>query len=1571
MAECTYTYNGVEYKSYEALMNHFLEDPDEMNGMIDLVFSMTDRQEAVCDVIDKVKQDYKLAASARSSNDMAEYMPEIVTKTGATTPQKLFNMPFFTIEGRRPIFLIERDKFVDSYVASLKNQGVGETKALDAGKKMLDGWDTISDDAYKFHQLVHRNKMDDSVVREANIKGTRFSAQGERLGKAIENIRNQVFWTESSDKTNPGRRPRVFENLTFSAPLENVPVDSDLKEIVCHIDFLAVRENGDVDIYNIKSSMQPSSVWSSEKKENYRYEIAMIKKILGYNGINTSNIRASIIPVQIKYSDGFETIEDIIVQPKIDLDLYKGRIKTEKYDKVCGQYVHTNLPEVKFEFADLAKADESLKAIFGDDDIKSQFIRLTARKWVDINWGTLHPKKLADGGYELTIPDTWEKVVVKDSRMKGKNEELVEWISEKMDKDVESFTGKKSAQLFMTEIEDSFRRRGFLKLESMSGNNAYAQEVLNEYFYDRQTETDSAGNKVFKYHWTMENSEVLKAANIIMMRNNDTNQVDFIVPTQLDPGEMHEIQRGVRHLLGRHLMQNENSENFTMPSTWGNIEAMRIVSIINAMAKDMTGDIRFGKLKLISFTADNKMRGDVFDFRYLFDQWGKVVKIVNGATGGKAGLKNNIRTNGVKVMSSEEVLYQLYRFALSTKSEYIDTTAIKNFSDLFNGYKNENGEFVPGLMDENREYAKIDILLKLMGRIKAISDQNGTVNLRNPKMAYDASKIMNTTGILTQIYFAAADVLRMYTDSYVPEVGDLSWLEEHIPRPETISEPSFAKCVSMVMNSISITNNRMTDYYMMDTKKYFDRLYEKAGFGKARKVVFGDQSKIFENMFVYDENGNNTFILKNPYDNSSVLKDYEREFLKDFLYELYKCKCRVTGDRLDISGKDDPRLLTKMPANYLYVPLQKASKETQYAHMDKVLKRFATTIRRAVQNPIGTLKEVFDSITDTSMVEITDKSFHDMTVRNSYKIYEKNFDQRQTLLDSRGADWFETNLENVFIDYAFEQTRCEEMNNLLFKINAVELSLYLRKLNYNVDDKTVDKVIGAIDDYVKVNVHNGTIMEKSGIYLENCMKGLRKLTSEILFGNNLKGYVRDIVYGAQANFISAATKFNTDITIQELSKAYMFVFRDSLKNLNDMGLLRQLNVKYGFSSFDYGNVSRKLKDNSGWIYDWQKWMYWTMKAPDFLNRMVLFVGRLIHDGSVKAYTLDENGNVKYDWKKDKRFELLVKKDKKNPKYNDQLSTFMSLARELNNEFPEYNIKFDDPDNLPDLPDGYTTKEIRAIKKLGEQLYGAYDKAARNKLEHMAIGHNFMFFFNFFNGITDIYFSKGRVSDKTLMKKPMVNEDGEALYFNERGELTTENTGVRAFENVPASEVGIFMMLKDAWNFLSANHYDFKFYYNNVVKNNPTYMKNYKKLLTDMSIMAIFTALLTMVVKPAYRKYKKEADPEQLVQNLVVELLYRGWSRSADFFSGPLALIKYFGDSTNPVTYDMGTKMLTDTYKLLSGKISFGPTMLSYSALYRSMQDSLKMYYREMAKNNTTLSIGEEKKREKELQKESH
>jgi hypothetical protein len=76
-------------------------------------------------------------------------------------------------------------------------------------------------------------------------------------------------------------------------------------------------------------------------------------------------------------------------------------------------------------------------------------------------------------------------------------------------------------------------------------------------------------------------------------------------------------------------------------------------------------------------------------------------------------------------------------------------------------------------------------------------------------------------------------------------------------------------------------------------------------------------------------------------------------------------------------------------------------------------------------------------------------------------------------------------------------------------------------------------------------------------------------------------------------------------------------------------------------------------------------MFMFQTCPDFFNRMSLFVAKMIEDGCFDAHYLDQNGMLKYDIKKDKRFEKLIElgwnSTSTDPEYLKQKALYRAMV----------------------------------------------------------------------------------------------------------------------------------------------------------------------------------------------------------------------------------------------------------------------------------------------------------------------
>lgn len=587
-----------------------------------------------------------------------------------------------------------------------------------------------------------------------------------------------------------------------------------------------------------------------------------------------------------------------------------------------------------------------------------------------------------------------------------------------------------------------------------------------------------------------------------------------------------------------------------------------------------------------------------------------------------------------------------------------------------------------------------------------------------------------------------------------------------------------------------------------------------------------------------------------------------------------------------------------------------------------------------------------DILTDQEESQIN-QDIEDMQVYNRFRASETT-KGRQRLLTRYGKDYFETNLQNLVIDYSYKSLQEEEMNKMLTRAKGILLQLKLTGIRED-DQEKFAKTIKHIDDYIKTAVFNRSIMEESSKKIIARLQPLRKAVSTAYIAASPVAAIRDVFGGFLSNVVRTMTKYRTDIDAKDVMWAYQFVLRQGVHSAMSIDLLDKLNSKYLISNINIEQQQEGYKTNRGGITNAGNWMYATLRKPDFLNRMVLFMGKLKHDGSHNAYSIVD-GKLVYNWRMDKRFNLLASNDKSDMEaYNKQKALYLSQIMKFNEENPEANLPVSLDTNLPD---GYTQNQIDEIKNLGDTIYGSYNRSTKAMYENLAIGSQLGVFSTWMNGIYDVYLGQRRESSYETQKVQKEDENGNKLWIDDNGNVTTENTGVPYLTDVPLVVQGVLRTLQDTvselyhgrgWEGIKQN-----------ILSNPMQTRNWRRIRSDALVAMLLYWLFEELINPAYKEHKKTGDGKDVLTNAAIELLYKGSSSSFEEFKGPLPILDYVMNNTSPASVKWGAKVYNDIGGFLFGDTTFGELVTKSQALPRSLQDTYKMY-----KRDTINGIGEE------------
>lgn len=1502
---CKYLFNGKVYNSYQSLVEGLCEG--DIQSALAILYSLEhDKQTLLYDKLDKLKKEYKFSSNKESPID------DVDINVGKDfTTQTFIDSAYFNVDGQPPMFRLNFDtEYYPIMKEQLVKEGLSEQQAELAIQTRKQNWETISKDAADVHRIiVSSTSQDDDRHYAGATLNTSLQPVFDKVGKVVRQVEKEVF------KKNKGNGNYLIKNLNVSAKLRN-----QVENIIGHVDYLCVKPDGTLDIYNLAVSIDNESDWAAVKKEKYKYKLALLKRILANNGVNATDIRVNLIPIKVKYDNQYQNITDIEASKAISYDMNNnGSYTMQKYDNVVANFIDSNIEAIDINDEDLITCNSQFSRIFPNQTIEvtSQGIKESAQGWIKQNWKII-AKPSKDKGWDILMPGDKQSVHINDTRIGADNEELVDLVMSREEELINSAPSQKATYRVVSDIQQAYQQ-GLPAFYCSLKNSAFIQNQLNKYFeYEGQ---DSDGNPDYK--WELINNSTLTNANILLFRNKRTNQTDIVTITPFDVStQVH--YKGRDNLLGSYLM-DLNSKNFTMKANYGNIEAIKALTVLNQIIPKLPFKPKLGTLKVVGISSYHTKKGCEMDVSLLLPQFKTIIDVVNENNESK--IENNFKNNSVETIDPAELMIQTWREAMNSAP---GVSELREIEDQITSKTNLDGTIIDGLETTKTVEGKINKLQVIIDKIESL-DKLPKDPRRIKDLIYSPDKTLST---LAKVYMSALRALNLYNGDLSLDNEEFGQLSEYIFKTQSIPNTNVRVTGFMFQQAVNKVADRVLKEYA-PMREIMNKFFKAKNYSAARNSIVGDEVKIFKNLFDPVSKDNGELRFKNPYTDSS-LDSAEKEFLQNVLFEINKIRYEMRGQKWEFTGINDQHLINSISnSNYLDVPLERASAATRRTHLKQGFKEFGQRWMKRIMHPIDAYNEfVDDTLNDEEKLQ-RKQDIENLQAYNPFKRSEDS-NRRANWLNEKGVDFFETNVENILIDFLEKHIQSVEYQKMLTRTKGILLDLYI-KGDTEDDYKNVEHTVKTINDFLSVSVFNQSIMEPQTKALEALIDPIRKAVSKCYIAGNVAGSVRDTIQGVFENLARSINKYQTDITPEEVLGGYKEVIKEGPQNIMTISKLNQLNLKYRLSNMDIAKISEGQKTCRGGILNWENWAYSTLYGPDYLNRMVLFVAQMKHDGVYDAYNI-QDGELVYDWTKDKRFDKYAKGDRSDEKeYQKQRSLYLSLLRMFNQENGTSLVEGDK------LPDAYPQQQITVFKNLADSIYGAYNQSTKAKYENIAIGRNFAVFSTWMNGLIDNY-GKSRQVSNTSVHVEQETRNGQPLYWNNQGVAATLSEGGNencpVVKYVPDMVQGIIYSVKDA---LTELHYNGIDGFKENVWANETQRTNLKKALSDLLASLVVAGLFGLVFNPIYKDHKKNADGQNILGNAVTELLYKGSSNAFDGFKGPLAVLDYVGNSTNPATYKLQSKIVNDTWNLVTGNKSLGETVMNSQALFRSFQDTYKLW----------------------------
>ena len=1511
--------SGKEFTSYSELLDYIdsalTTDPNLLDGISDIVFSKTTRQTGQVESIEKIK----LNPSSQNQSVQSIVNGEPTGGSNRLSILEFLESDYCKIGESRLVLPFNQDNYIQENIKQMlqNNQSMSEEQAQQTVTSQVKQWEYLKNDSKFIHQLANNNIEEE--IDDAEFMKLIENTVPKNLSNVAIDLKDQLRSTLLAESSKYADNT-LIKNFDLKATIKGLNQD-----LYGHIDWMFIGQDGTLHLYLVKTSTENAYDWNSVKVTKYKYQLAFLKQMLAYNGINVKNMDLNIVPVRVQYDEKGQA-RKVKVQPVIQYSTKRSQngYAMHKFDKQVAHFIADNSTPYSINSQLLDRAMQVNKAIFPTVNLKQECIGQSAYEWIkyapSIDPEGTEPlviKKVDERDHVWEVKIDGHTYNIKSSQPKERNPEILEIVQKHISK-IEDYRSY-SLQRLSNAVANSFNKGYpvFSEIQGFKSNAIQLEAVFSKYLNDF---TENEKTHTRDYAWEMLPN--LSTNNILVFKHKETGVVDVITLTAFSLNAKVPLRRGTTNILG---FYKRDSEYIDLKADYGNVELVRTMELLNEILPELGNDTVLGSIGVLSATNDANFRSyNIGEFNKNYFQ--NIIDIVNKENQG-LDIKNNF-TNVDMTNPVQELL-----------DEYINIT-----SNLSGGERIGYSQFgFDELQDTNnivQQHALENILNKILAIYPSFADPTNLEKVLNQTTNIQAKNIAT----LYELSARAFLTLRGESPKVTTKLNNLSTL--FFTAPTVDSEN-----IRTVVNNLQITHDTIADEFIKEydtnIRGMFETFYKKQGYTAFQNMTIGNQAQQYSNLYnTTDE----LMSFKNPYDMSNDLKQHERELLKQVLFQIDKIN---KNGNSKFSSANDPNIAKYIESHpeYLWVPLERASDATKRQSKEAVLAGMKNFCKKIVQASTA-FDEFVEGITEEEreLLGKDSESFYRMHLKNPFSLSMPNnqssvthlMKERKKLLDKYGAGFFETNVENLMIDYLAKHISTIQYNKLLIASKALLLELHLTG-SYNGNKEVVEKEIKYIQDYLKTNVFHTSIMSPTEKKIVGVVAPVKQMVSHLLLGGNIVSAVRDTMEGAQQNFIRSVIKLNTNINPKDVAKAYAYVWTHSTSNAMAQNLLSKLCLRYRISNTDVGRIAEKAKSGRNGIFNYENWMYSTLRGPDFLNRMTLFVAKCMHDGSWEAISLDQNGNLKYDWTKDKRFYAYKHGVVGSEAYKKAKALYMSKIREYNQEHPDSPLEMTD-----DLPEPYSKREINAIRGLGDNIYGSYDKGKRAMYENTFWGYMFGTFSTWMNGIVNNYFSsaqKNGVSE--LVQEQEMDDKGNKLFFDEHGNITTTDTGMPVYKNIPLIVQGIFPTVADLINITRTDGLKATLAY---IKGNKMVKANVFKLTSDALMFALLGLLFKLFFTPEYKKHLKEAHKNPVLENLLTEVLYKSSSRAYDQFKGPINVIQFFGENMNPPYYTAPINLMKDAGSAIFGDKSFKYLLFDNTGLTRSMKDTAFAYIKSQQSN---------------------
>lgn len=425
------------------------------------------------------------------------------------------------------------------------------------------------------------------------------------------------------------------------------------------------------------------------------------------------------------------------------------------------------------------------------------------------------------------------------------------------------------------------------------------------------------------------------------------------------------------------------------------------------------------------------------------------------------------------------------------------------------------------------------------------------------------------------------------------------------------------------------------------------------------------------------------------------------------------------------------------------------------------------------------------------------ESIDEESIKDYY--FSQDSENREKELQKNGEGAYCHDLDTIYL-YATSSNVTEAVSaRFLPYFTAMRAVLAASE---NIDKIAETQIMKAVEDFIKKAVFEKSIVEVNHQWVVDFLNLMRSVTSWTTLAWNITNFtkenfisffrtnvalgssswsgktkadyensferakkrtnINDIAYDGGSLFISKVTSGKYSESLGDIILSFVEPGDDAR---NKMRLYSQLNMVTGMT----GVAARQLADK-------QKQMrrnavdldggYFTTTWPDYIHRNAILHAYLKAIDAFDAYSLDENGLLKYDMEKDNRYKTLLHYGFSSPdfskatkeimdRYAAEKQAYIMNLKKWRRNFPE--LKYGDY-----LPQALNTDEMGAIRNWADTIYGSYDPDTKALMQSQVLGSLFFQYKNY-----GLQMLAGWLSEPTHIASDrlvqMTTADGKKIY----------------------------------------------------------------------------------------------------------------------------------------------------------------------------------------------------------------